>query len=370
MHAIDRILATCEENKLEYVTDPTNFQPEVTLRNAIRHEILNNAKRKSKISQGLLPPAIAERLDAIEKFGKSLKDVTLSLTSSMEELRSTVCHLNSKMYDIDDQVDRILKRAVVSIPDIPPGNLLLSNNALSEVTDAQLRRALVLRILRYASYHPWGSVRATANQRKDNVSQIIGILWNLPTAISTKSFSGGGGVVWKQIFMHNKSSKTPIPNINRIGWLVSRQPPLARHKLIERGIPNTLEVEITQNILAGVRRIELGGPFVQKVLYDNRYQVEFDLTKIPKKLVLCLEQAPQGVCLMLLPRAVWNSPVVALARRGAPESTEVLHDMITEKAPNPFIGEATKKWEYRRKFPEPVESEWVRMEWIRPLTAL
>lgn len=32
----DRILATCEENNLDYLTDSTNFQPHVTLRNAIR----------------------------------------------------------------------------------------------------------------------------------------------------------------------------------------------------------------------------------------------------------------------------------------------------------------------------------------------
>lgn len=37
----DRILATCEANKLEYVVDKTNFQPEVTLRNAIRHVVVN-----------------------------------------------------------------------------------------------------------------------------------------------------------------------------------------------------------------------------------------------------------------------------------------------------------------------------------------
>jgi tRNA(Ile)-lysidine synthase TilS/MesJ len=37
----DRILATCEANNLEYVVDKTNFQPEVTLRNAIRHVVSN-----------------------------------------------------------------------------------------------------------------------------------------------------------------------------------------------------------------------------------------------------------------------------------------------------------------------------------------
>ena len=37
------MLATCEERGLEYVTDETNFQPEVTLRNAIRH-VLDGGK--------------------------------------------------------------------------------------------------------------------------------------------------------------------------------------------------------------------------------------------------------------------------------------------------------------------------------------
>ena len=37
----DRILATCYENGLEYVEDPTNFQPELTLRNALRYMLAN-----------------------------------------------------------------------------------------------------------------------------------------------------------------------------------------------------------------------------------------------------------------------------------------------------------------------------------------
>jgi tRNA(Ile)-lysidine synthase TilS/MesJ len=31
-----RVLATCEEHGLDYVIDETNFQPEITLRNAVR----------------------------------------------------------------------------------------------------------------------------------------------------------------------------------------------------------------------------------------------------------------------------------------------------------------------------------------------
>ena len=36
----DRILATCEANGLAYVNDPTNFQPEATLRNAVRQMLI------------------------------------------------------------------------------------------------------------------------------------------------------------------------------------------------------------------------------------------------------------------------------------------------------------------------------------------
>jgi hypothetical protein len=35
----DRILATCDAHNLEYITDSTNFQPDITLRNALRHVI-------------------------------------------------------------------------------------------------------------------------------------------------------------------------------------------------------------------------------------------------------------------------------------------------------------------------------------------
>ena len=36
------MLATCDEHGLEYVTDETNFQPDITLRNAIRNVLAGN----------------------------------------------------------------------------------------------------------------------------------------------------------------------------------------------------------------------------------------------------------------------------------------------------------------------------------------
>jgi tRNA(Ile)-lysidine synthase len=37
---------TCELHKIPYVLDRTNFQPDLTLRNAIRHMLANNEKKR------------------------------------------------------------------------------------------------------------------------------------------------------------------------------------------------------------------------------------------------------------------------------------------------------------------------------------
>ena len=44
----DRILETCHFHRIHYVLDPTNFQPDLTLRNAIRHVLdINEQKHYS-----------------------------------------------------------------------------------------------------------------------------------------------------------------------------------------------------------------------------------------------------------------------------------------------------------------------------------
>jgi hypothetical protein len=53
----DRLLATCEENRLDYVLDPTNFQPETTLRNAVRHMVSHRNDTLS-IKEVCIPPIV------------------------------------------------------------------------------------------------------------------------------------------------------------------------------------------------------------------------------------------------------------------------------------------------------------------------
>ena len=49
-----RILSTCAANSIPYVSDPTNFDPHVTLRNAVRHMVSNHKLPRALSKHGLL----------------------------------------------------------------------------------------------------------------------------------------------------------------------------------------------------------------------------------------------------------------------------------------------------------------------------
>jgi tRNA(Ile)-lysidine synthase len=83
----DRILATCQENELSYVEDPTNFQPEITLRNAIRDKIRKNStpwKGKQHSSNG--NQEIVQGLKSIQVAAESAK-LNFNLDTPLDHLR-------------------------------------------------------------------------------------------------------------------------------------------------------------------------------------------------------------------------------------------------------------------------------------------
>ncbi|GLB34753.1 putative PP-loop family protein [Lyophyllum shimeji] len=196
----ERILATCDENRLEYVIDPTNFQPSATLRNAIRHIISRSANdREPQPSQQSWSPEILKRLRMLERTANSLNDLTISLRSPLDELRSGVRALTLNVLDTEDKVDSILRR--YSRPTLP-GTFLMSSRGLEHVHDSTTRRALILRILRYVSFHPWGSMRAHAKRRKAAIGQIVDTLWRPMDAWSIlRPFTAGGGVLWTPVVL-------------------------------------------------------------------------------------------------------------------------------------------------------------------------
>ncbi|KAF5381012.1 hypothetical protein D9615_004139 [Tricholomella constricta] len=372
----ERILATCEANNLQYVTDPTNFNPSATLRNAIRHELRHDSPEgMTEADRPLLPLGIVERLKLLEKTAGSLRDVSLSLDSSPDELRSAVSILTSNVKDTDERVDSILKRC--SLPTLP-GTFMMSALAIRRVDDPTIRRALVLRIMRYASYHPWGSMRADAGRRKGSISQVVDQLWKpFHTKSILRPFTAGGGVLWTPVVVRGNSIKFPkstafagIREDETVGWLVSRQPPMNRLRQQERGLPNRLEINATNPITEGWHRWKSGGAPVASVLYDCRFLVQFNLEKMPREIASRLLDPDSQEKMMVYSKTRWYWPSVALEGNG---NLEVFHDKISEKATNPFLGDADARAE-TRLYPhgqsESLDSGWISIEWIRPLTAL
>ena len=96
----DRILATCEANKLEYVNDPTNFQPQFTIRNAIRHCL--DSEKPDPTFAGY-PPEIAVQLNQINKGASKYPELNISLNAGRERLREAVKTVAKELEDVDAQ---------------------------------------------------------------------------------------------------------------------------------------------------------------------------------------------------------------------------------------------------------------------------
>lgn len=121
----DRILATCAENGLEYVTDATNFQPELTLRNAIRQRLkeeeaygsgatvrimylfsttlLTKVQPEKDPRMESLPAKMKEQLDKMKEASERLRSVHYDISGGTEQLRGAVKVLSSQVTDINDE---------------------------------------------------------------------------------------------------------------------------------------------------------------------------------------------------------------------------------------------------------------------------
>jgi tRNA(Ile)-lysidine synthase TilS/MesJ len=131
----DRILATCDLHKIRYVVDRTNFQPDLTLRNAIRHMIANNEKKRDpavpvpvvRLSPFVLiiesesdvdffiitmkeprplPPVMAHKIMQIKAASEDLKiPIPIDWMASRENLRAAVHASSRNLSDIEGRGD-------------------------------------------------------------------------------------------------------------------------------------------------------------------------------------------------------------------------------------------------------------------------
>lgn len=97
----DRILATCEANKLEYVNDPTNFQPQLTIRNAIRHCINNEEGKEPDSTFAQYPPEIATQLKNINKAAAKFPELNFSLGAGREQLYQVVKEVTEELDEVN-----------------------------------------------------------------------------------------------------------------------------------------------------------------------------------------------------------------------------------------------------------------------------
>ena len=98
----DRILATCEANKLEYVNDPSNFQPDFTIRNAIRR-CLDSAEEGKEPDPTFsnFPGEIANELKHINKAAAKYPELNISLGASRECLREAAKTVAKELDEVD-----------------------------------------------------------------------------------------------------------------------------------------------------------------------------------------------------------------------------------------------------------------------------
>ncbi|KAJ7161487.1 PP-loop family-domain-containing protein [Mycena crocata] len=365
----DRILATCDENKLEYITDHTNFQPEVTLRNAIR-KMVQEKSFDPQIVGTDLPPHIADGLNQIRSGMSALQSVDMDPSAGLEELRASVTVLSEQVQDMDELVDTSLNRC--HLPS-PTGTYLVSYRGLSTIRDPLVQRGLILRIMRYVSFHGWGTVRADANRRKASIDRIIKPLWTPdPFKARISPFVAGGGVLWSPVKVGGRSLKIPqgptelLPG-EIVGWLASRQPPLSAARMQQQGMTNPLRMDITDLLREKLLTRKQHPGQVLKVLWDCRFFLHIEIDKIPLTLVHGIMN--DGDSILVRPNTRWYWPALYHYQAKRDTST-VLHStlsMTTERMIK-LDRDIMESWPFVRI--DEVTAEWVRTEWIRSLSAL
>ena len=228
-----------------------------------------------------LPPAIKEQLSHINTALSSIESLSVDLNVGAERLRGLVKRLAMQADDINGKgtiptivyftvlnnarhlVDRLLQRCMMPSP---TGTVLLSLRGLLSEKDDLVRIALVIRVMRYVSFYPWGSIRADGNRKKKMREQVLERLWSSdPFESGTGPFVAGGGVLWTPVFVKGTkfkiaSSLTRVsPEVGEtVAWLASRQPPMNKRQVNETKMVEVLHIDVTETLKQQVEDMSSG----------------------------------------------------------------------------------------------------------------
>ncbi|THG94364.1 hypothetical protein EW145_g8153, partial [Phellinidium pouzarii] len=299
-----RLVATCRVNALEYVEDPTNFQPNVTSRNRIRHSL------KDIEQEGLRD---GSRINPLDLKSKTLLDMSTKVNASGEErilsLQSeggiSVAKLREATHILSDFVDNleslVSENLAKCIRPSPASTILLSRCALGNVTDNAIRLGMVRRILRFVSPFPWGSPRAEAGRRTASLQRIVDTLWNsfehTPLSRTQIKISGrfvaGAGVLWTPVNINSDGRLQFSTKVEPGGeaWFASRQPPDRYPRADTEGLSGAskqdpLKVNITPAIFSSLQK----NMDVVEILYDCRFLLRIRPRLLPPYVIRAVSQ--------------------------------------------------------------------------------
>uniref|UniRef100_A0A8H8CNN8 tRNA(Ile)-lysidine synthetase n=1 Tax=Psilocybe cubensis TaxID=181762 RepID=A0A8H8CNN8_PSICU len=350
----DRILATCEENKLEYVSDPTNFQPQLTIRNAIRHVISNEVR--DDLDYPSFPHIINLQLKQINATAAKDFNGAFDLTSGIDHLRKVSMDMSSAVEKMDLRVNEMIPKC--RIPS-SPGTFMISAEALSKIPSPDLREALLYRIVRYVSPEPWGSPKAELGRRKVGMLRLWEHLSSYKQHLSrnNSSICVGSGVWWRLVTTVNGRLRSEVRNVDpsNLAWIALRQPPSRSIR-----VPNYARFDITRTVLdtRNTWLTQSKSP-LSEMVFDNRFLLQFSVDKMPTSLVKLLEQ---GALLVVEPRGIWRIPEVKLHNVNG-LARKLVH---TEVKHGPFSVDLELGSETYIK----LDSGWITMEYFRPISAI
>lgn len=246
------LLETCHENKVPYVTDPTNFDPTLTPRNAIRSMLASNF-----MPRALQPASILSLL----KSSKALLNLSDQFSNAILESRCRVLDFN---FQTGVMVIQFLQTPESFDP------LLASN------TPTRLRQTQSLTLRRITELvSPFPRNHFSLRSFEQGVSQIF----HLPpkdhngNEIQPKPFTLGGVMLYPLTI--NESSPEELKSLpfeNGKVWMFSRQP----------FIKNRLPVSRVEVPLPSPNQSSQTPSFSPWTLWDDRFWLRFSLTKVER----------------------------------------------------------------------------------------
>lgn len=254
------LLETCHQNKIPYVSDPTNFDPTLTPRNAIRSMLVSNS-----LPRALRAPSILSLIRSSQSFLHTSTEFSNQLLAS----RCRILDLNLRAGTM-----------VLQILDLPtfldPLQSQLPPPRLFQIQSLTLRRITEIvspfhgNHFPVRSYEPFVSRIFSSKQEGHNDD---GTESNDQTPPPRQNFTLGG-VMFQPLTVKNSQGQTP--GGNNI-WLLSRQP------FFKNKCPATrLVISSDREVRKAHSGSNLPTYSTPWTLWDDRYWFRFKVTSAEK----------------------------------------------------------------------------------------